>query len=138
MRVLVWGLIFPLALLLGRTSAAGAQRVHEIKLEAKPDKEVYRFSPAEVSAKPGDVLSFRVESGPPHSIVFEAAGLSEAGKEALNGAMSRRVADLSSPLLTTEGAEYKMVVPQLPPGRYVFFCLPHRAYDEPGQLVITK
>ncbi|HET6797257.1 MAG TPA: plastocyanin/azurin family copper-binding protein [Gemmatimonadales bacterium] len=138
MRVLVWGLIFPLALLLGRTSAAGAQRVHEIKLEAKPDKEVYRFSPAEVSAKPGDVLSFRVESGPPHSIVFEAAGLSEAGKEALNGAMSRRVADLSSPLLTTEGAEYKMVVPQLPPGRYAFFCLPHRAYDERGQLVITK
>ena len=138
MRVLVWGLLGPLALLLGQTNTATAQRVHEIKLEANPDKEVYRFNPAEVTARPGDVLTFRVESGPPHSIVFESAGLSETGKEALNGAMSRRVADLSSPLLTTEGAEYRIVVPSLPPGRYAFFCLPHRAYDERGQLIITK
>jgi plastocyanin len=138
MRVLVWGLLCPIALLLGRTSTALAQRVHEIKLEAKPDKEVYRFSPAEVTARPGDVLAFRVESGPPHSIVFESAGLTETGKEALNGAMNRRVGDLSSPLLTTEGAEYRIVVPALPPGRYAFFCLPHRAYDERGQLIIAK
>jgi plastocyanin len=52
--------------------------------------------------------------------------------------MNRRVGDLSSPLLTTEGAEYRIVVPALPPGRYAFFCLPHRAYDERGQLIIAK
>jgi plastocyanin len=70
--------------------------------------------------------------------VFEAAGLSEEAHEALNGAMSRRAGDLSSPLLTLEGAEYRMVVPQLSPGVYHFYCLPHRAYDMRGQLRVTK
>ena len=61
-----------------------------------------------------------------------------APNQALNGAMTRRVGELSSPLLTAEGMEYRMVVPQLAPGTYPFFCLPHRAYDERGQLQITK
>ena len=138
MRSASRAIVAVLALLLATTSAAAAQRVHEIRLEAKPDKAIYRFSPAEVTARPGDVLLFRVTSGPPHSIVFEGAGLSEAAKESLNGAMNRRVGDLSSPLLTTEGAEYRIVVPALPPGTYRFYCLPHRAYDERGQLTIAK
>jgi plastocyanin len=29
-----------------------------------------------------------------------------------------------------------MVVPQVPPGTYPFFCLPHRAYDMRGELRI--
>jgi plastocyanin len=115
-----------------------AQRVHEIRMEANPGKEVYRFSPAQVTARPGDVLLFKVASGPPHSIVFEGGGLSETARAALNGAMNRRSADLSSPLLTAEGTEYRIVVPAIAAGTYGFFCLPHRAYDMRGELRITK
>lgn len=115
-----------------------AQQVHQVRLEANPAKETFRFSPALVTARPGDVLLFKAGPGVPHSIVFESAGLSEEVKEALNGAMSRRTGDLSSPLLTAEGAIYRMVVPQIPPGTYVLYCLPHRAYDERAQLRITK
>lgn len=133
-RVALWFL-----LLLGWMPAvAQAQRVHEIRLEANAEREIYRFSPARVSARPGDVLLFKTESGTPHSIVFEGAKLSGAAHEALNGAMSRRSADLSSPLLTPDGAEYRMVVPALPPGSYEFFCLPHRAYDMRGVLQVRK
>lgn len=117
---------------------AEAQKVHEIRLEANPEKDIYRFSPARVTARPGDVLLFRAVSGTPHSIVFESGGLSGPAHEALNGALSRRAADLSSPLLTPDGAEYRIVVPALPPGRYPFFCLPHRAYDMRGELQVTK
>jgi plastocyanin len=120
------------------TTSAEAQKIHEVRLEANPEKEIFRFSPARVSARPGDVLLFRAVTGTPHSIVFESAGLSGAAHEALNGALSRRSADLSSPLLTPDGAEYRMVVPALPPGTYPFFCLPHRAYDMRGELKITK
>jgi plastocyanin len=134
LKAVIWSLVFGVSI----TTAGGAQKVHEIRLEANPDKEVYRFSPALVTARPGDALMFRVGSGAPHSIVFEGSGLSEQAHEALNGAMSRRAGDLSSPLLTTEGAEYRLVVPQLPPGTYHFYCLPHRAYDMRGQLRITK
>jgi plastocyanin len=127
-----------LVFLLSSATLLTAQRVHEIRMNANPAKEVYRFSPAQVTARPGDVLLFKVASGSPHSIVFEGTGLSETGRAALNGAMSRRSADLSSPLLTADGAEYRIVVPVIAPGTYSFFCLPHRAYDMRGQLRITK
>jgi plastocyanin len=119
-------------------AAAAAQRVHEVRIEADPQKEIYRFTPARVTAKPGDVLLFRAVTGTPHSIVFEARRLSGVAREALNGAMGRRSGELSSPLLSPDGAEYRMIVPALPPGMYEFFCLPHRAYDERGILRITK
>jgi plastocyanin len=120
------------------TAKAEAQKVHEIRLEVSPEKDVFRFSPARVNARPGDVLLFRAVSGTPHSIVFEGRGLSGAAREALNGALSRRSGDLSSPLLTPNGAEYRIVVPALAPGRYDFFCLPHRAYDMRGVLQVSK
>ncbi len=127
-----------LLMLVAHTGTSHAQRVHEIRLEANPERDVYRFVPASVSARPGDVLLFRTVSGTPHSIVFEGAGLSAPAHEALNGAMSRRAGDLSSPLLSPNGAEYRVVVPALPAGRYGFFCLPHRAYDMRGTLQVTK
>jgi plastocyanin len=118
--------------------AVEAQRVHEIRIEGNSPKQLYRFSPDRITARPGDVLLFKAVSGTPHSVVFESGKLSAAAREALNGAMARRSADLSSPLLTPDGAEYRVVVPSLPPGTYEFFCLPHRAYDERGRITIKK
>jgi plastocyanin len=118
--------------------AVQAQRVHDIRVAADPAKETYRFTPPLITARPGDVLLFRAGKGVPHSIVFESTGLTEAAHEALNGSMSRRAGDLSSPMLTAEGGEYRMVVPRIPPGIYHIYCLPHRAYDERAQLRITK
>jgi plastocyanin len=131
-------LVSSLAFSLFLASAAQAQRVHEIRLEANPVKETFRFSPALITARPGDVLLFKAGPGVPHSIAFESGGLTEEAHEALNGAMGRRTGDLSSPLLTTEGAVYRIVVPQIDPGIYVLYCLPHRAYDERAQLRVTK
>ena len=121
---------------LGR--AAQAQRVHDIRLEANPEQQTYRFTPPLITARPGDVLLFRAGKGVPHSIVFESNGLTEAAHEALNGAMGRRAGDLSSPMLTSEGTEYRIVVPRIPPGIYHFYCLPHRAYDMRGQLRMSR
>jgi len=130
--------LWSLAVVSWVTGKAEAQKVHEIRLEANPEKEIFRFSPERVSARPGDVLLLRAVSGTPHSIVFEGAGLSGPAHEALNGALARRSGDLSSPLLTPNGTEYRITVPTLPAGRYEFFCLPHRAYDMRGVLEITK
>ncbi len=138
MRRLLLSSLWSLMWITWVTATAEAQKVHEIRLEANPEKEIFRFSPAQVSARPGDVILFRAASGTPHSVVFESAGLSGPVREALNGALSRRSGDLSSPLLTPDGAEYRMVVPALPAGRYSFFCLPHRAYDMRGTLQITR
>jgi plastocyanin len=122
------------ALIGGVTVTARAQDSHEVRLEVDSDRGEYRFSPAAVTARPGDVVVFKVINGAPHSVVFEGKGLSAAAHEALNAAMPGRSADLSSPLLTENGAEYRVTVPALPAGTYRFFCLPHRAYDMRGEL----
>jgi plastocyanin len=127
-----------LVLMPAAATQAQAQKRQLIRIEADPQKETYRFTPAKVTARPGDILVFKSVRGAPHSIVFEGGDLTEASREAVNGAMGRRTGDLSSPVLTADGTEYRLVVPRIPPGVYPFYCLPHRAYDERGELQVAK
>ena len=121
-------------LALGAAPAA-AQEVHEIRMVAEGKGE-FRFVPASVSARRGDVLLFKAVSGAPHSVVFEGKELAAQAREKLNGALPRRAGDLSSPLLS-QGSEYRIVVPPgLPAGTYRFFCLPHKAYDMRGEVSV--
>jgi plastocyanin len=107
-----------------------------VRLIADAGKDDYRFEPATVTVQPNDVIVFRVATGAPHSIVFEGGGLSPGVRGAINAALPGRSGDLSSPLLTAIGKDYRMVVPQMPPGKYPFYCLPHRAYDMRGEMVV--
>ena len=113
--------------------SAAAQEVHEIRMVAA--KGEFRFEPASVKARRGDVLLFRAVGGGPHSVVFQGKDVSAADQERLNEAMPRRAGDLSSPLLT-DGSEYRVVIPALTAGTYRFFCLPHKAYDMRGEVVV--
>ena len=114
---------------------ASAQTVHEVRLSGDAEAETYAFAPATVTARAGDVLVFKAVSGGRHGVVFES-NMPAAVRTALNAAMPRRVGDLSGPLMGP-GSEYRIVIPAgMPAGRYRFFCLPHRAYDEVGYLVI--
>ena len=113
--------------------SAAAQEVHEIRMVAV--KGEFRFEPASVKARRGDVLLFRAVGGGPHSVVFQGKDVSPADRERLNEAMPRRAGDLSSPLLT-DGSEYRVVIPALTAGTYRFFCLPHKAYDMRGEVVV--
>ena len=124
-----------LALVLGTAGSAVAQKTHVIRMDGNAEREEYTFSPATVTAKAGDILVYRVAGGGNHGITFESS-MPAAARTALNAAMPRRVGDLSGPLLS-RGREYRITVPAgLPAGRYRFYCLPHRAYDEVGFLVV--
>ncbi len=103
-----------LALFVVRSSAA--QATHLVKFQADTAAKEYTFEPAVVVAHPHDVLVFKLVNGAPHNITFEAADLSPQAHDALNAALPRRSADLTSPLLTAPGAEYRVVVPSIPPG----------------------
>lgn len=129
-------LLLPLSLILA-PQRVRAQQVHEIQIRGE-GREGNRFDPAVVQARPGDVLDFRAVSGAPHSVVFEPAGISDADQAALNSAMVRRSGNLTSPILTASGHHYRFTVPRLTPGRYRFFCLAHRAFDERGELDVTR
>jgi plastocyanin len=136
MRVLLQA--FAVAATMGLVAADPAigQETHVVRLIANVSKDEYRFEPAAVTVRPNDVVVFRVTSGAPHSIVFEGAGLSPDVREAFDAAMPDRSAELSSPLLTATGKEYRLLVPRVPAGAYPFYCLPHRAYDMRGTMTI--
>ena len=128
-------LTFVALLVAAGVGTAQAQRTHVIQMDGSAEQEEYSFAPATINAKAGDVLVFRVAGGGNHGVSFES-GMSAAARTALNAAMPGRVGDLRSPLLA-RGSEYRIVIPaNMPAGRYRFFCLPHRAYDEVGYLVI--
>ncbi len=124
-----------LAPLLIRPSSAVAQAVHVIRLEVAA-RDVHRFVPARITARPGDVLVFRVSSGAPHALAFEGVGLSAAARGLLQGALPDRSSDLQGPVLARNGMEYKVTVPRLPAGTYRFYSTPHRAYEMRGELIV--
>lgn len=113
-----------------------AQKVHQIRLEVDRDKEIYRFTPARVRAAPGDILAFKVVNGAPHSVVFETGRLSPPARNALLAAFGRKSGDPVSPMLAKNGEEYRFILPKLPSGNYKYFCLPYRAYDMTGEIVV--
>lgn len=121
-------------LTLAAAPALGAQTIHQIRLEHDAATQEYRFNPATVTARAGDVLVFKVTGGGDHGIAFEGA-MTPGARAALSAAMPRRVAELSGPLIGPR-AEYRITLPGLPAGTYRFYCLPHRAYDEVGTLTI--
>lgn len=122
------------AMLMGAAPLA-AQTRHLVHVNGDAAKDEYSYSPATITAKPGDVIVFRIDGDGRHAISFEK-NISAAARDALNSGMPNRVGDLSGPLLA-KGKEYVLTLsPQMPAGKYRFFCLPHRAYDEVGWLEV--
>lgn len=118
--------------------AARPARTFTVALREERRNDVYRFVPATVTARPGDHLRFRVESGAPHSIVIRDEGLEPRVRQAWAAALRGRVGGLSGPLLPETGTTYEVTVPAaVPPGRYRFYCLVHRAYAMDGTLQVV-
>ncbi|MGH7701894.1 MAG: plastocyanin/azurin family copper-binding protein [Gemmatimonadales bacterium] len=133
MRLFAWVLLALLSL----ATHLAAQSVHDVLLEGDSASGRYRFTPAHVSARPGEVLRFVVRSGPPHTIVFATAGLSARVRAALDAALPDRLRELEGPLLVRVGTEYRVTVPAIPAGAYRFFCLAHFAQGMSGELTVV-
>lgn len=122
------------ALLLGAAPLA-AQARHVVHVKGDAAKDEYSYAPATVTARPGDVIVFRIDGDGKHSVSFEK-NIAATARDALNSGMPNRVGELSGPLLS-RGQEYAVTLPRtMPAGKYRFFCLPHRAYDEVGWLEV--
>lgn len=102
----------------------------------------YRFVPAELTIKVGDVVNFHNVSGGPHNIEFWAdsipAGAAAALIADMPGGPDKFQGELSSPLLTDVGATYSITFAGVPTGEYKFTCYPHMAMGMHGKLTVTQ
>ena len=121
---------FGLILLTGLQQGAGPKAVHEIRLTG-------RFDPAIIEAHAGDSIRFVNGTGGPHNIQFVSDSIPAPMRAQLEHAMpGDKIGHLSSPLLIGTAETDAFRIPDLEPGRYPFFCLPHMA-NMRGALVIV-
>lgn len=126
------GRLWPVGLMLvGGLQGSGQKVVHEIRLTG-------RFDPAIIEAHAGDSLRFVNGMDGPHNIQFVVDSMPAPMRAVLERAMpGDKIGPLSSPLLIDNGEAYGFRIPDLEPGPYPFFCLPHMA-NMRGVLVIVR
>jgi plastocyanin len=127
------------AILLLATSAAPArsQRVHQVRL-LHPSEQKFLFEPVRVTAKPGEVLEFIVESGGPYVVGFEPADLPAAARTLLDQAIPDPSGTLRGPVLAGPRSSFRIVLPALPKGNYRFSSVTHVAYRMGGILTMER
>ena len=114
-------------------SASRAPVAHTVKLQGNA------FLPAEVQASPGDTLTFVNGNGGPHNVEFVKDSVAEPARKLFESAMpggKYKLGPMSGPLLIDTEETYKMVVPEVPAGRYAFLCLPHQTNMKGALLVV--
>ncbi|MEP6688276.1 MAG: plastocyanin/azurin family copper-binding protein [Gemmatimonadales bacterium] len=113
-------------------AAGGAN--HDVNMVL--DGSTYKFDPAELTIKPGDVVTFHNKSGGPHNVSFWADSIPAGAADLLKGAMPDQMAPLEGPLLTEQDGQYKVAFAGAPTGDYKFYCLPHLALGMHGKITV--
>jgi plastocyanin len=100
------------------------------------DGSTYKYDPAELTIKAGDVINFHNKSGGPHNVSFWTDSIPSGAADVLKGAMPDQMAPLEGPLLTEQDAVYKVSFAGAPTGQYKFYCLPHLALGMHGKITV--
>jgi plastocyanin len=100
------------------------------------DGSTYKYDPAELTIKAGDVVTFHNKSGGPHNVSFWTDSIPSGAADVLKGSMPDQMAPLEGPLLTEPDAAYKVSFAGAPTGEYKFYCLPHLALGMHGKLTV--
>jgi plastocyanin len=107
---------------------------HDVNMQL--DGSTYKFDPAELTIKAGDVVTFHNKSGGPHNVSFWADSIPAGGADKLKSAMPDQMAPLEGPLLTEQDGTYKVSFAGAPTGEYKFYCLPHLALGMKGKITV--
>jgi plastocyanin len=99
--------------------------LHDVKVQTNAQSK--DFTPAQVTAIPGDYLRFTIGDSRTHAIVFEVS-VPEAR------AFLEQSGQLRSPPLVTNGASWVIALKGAPVGTYGFRCMIHH---DTGQLTVS-
>lgn len=101
---------------------------HEVQMGT--DRGLLAFEPKAITISPGDTVDWVINKVPPHNVEFDTAKLDDAQK-ALVKAFPK------SKLMIATGETYSVTFPEdAPPGRYPYYCSPHRGAGMVGEVVV--
>jgi plastocyanin len=98
----------------------------------------YRFVPAELTIKSGDMVKFTNMANMAHNVQFFADSIPAGSAAMLDANMPNRMGPLASNLMTAQGETYTISFAGAPAGVYKFNCLPHSATGMHGQITVTQ
>lgn len=113
-------------------AATGAK--HEVDMEF--DGKAAKFVPAELTIKSGDVVEFKVVTGPPHNVAFYPDSIPAGAADALGKGMPETMAPLTGPMKVGVGETYDVSFAGAPAGEYKFFCTPHLPFGMKGKITV--
>jgi len=97
----------------------------------------YKYDPATITVKAGDVIKFHNKNGGPHNLAFDAAGIPSGSQAAVDAALgANKMGPLTGALLVEPDAIFTFSTAGLPAGTYNFHCTPHQALGMKGVLTI--
>ena len=116
--------------------AAATGTTIDVKMELVGS--AYKYDPATITAKAGDVIKFHNVSGGPHNVAFDAAGIPAGSAAAVDNALgATKMGPLMGALVTEANAIIEFPTAGLPAGTYNFHCTPHQALGMKGVLTIN-
>lgn len=114
------------------TAATGAR--HEVQMVQ--EGTTYKFSPADLTIKAGDVVVFKNVSGGAHNVAFKADSVPTGASTVLDAAIADKMGPLSSALVAAPGDSLVVSFAGAPVGAYHFTCTPHMAMGMHGLITV--
>jgi plastocyanin len=109
-------------------------KTHEVKMIG--DAKGYRFEPANVTVKAGDVVKYVNVSGGPHNAAFSPEEVPDDVEAVLSKNMPDQMAPLQGALLVNPNETYSISFAGVKPGSYNYFCAPHAAMNMKGVITV--
>jgi plastocyanin len=113
---------------------AGTGKTHDVNMTL--EGSTYKFDPATLTIKAGDVVRWHNKSGGPHNVSFWSDSIPSGAAAVLQKNMPNQMAPLQSPLETEADAVYEVNFAGAPKGEYKYYCLPHLALGMKAKLTV--
>jgi plastocyanin len=116
------------------TTPAGTGTTHEVQM-VLVGTNGYKFDPADITIKSGDVVVFKGVSGLAHNVAFWPDSIPPAAVPILRAAMPDGTQDLATAMIN-DGQSVSISFAGAPPGVYKYYCIPHLPMGMKGTITV--